>query len=219
MGIDCRAALIGSAVLSACVSPPYEPPDAGIVDASVAAPDASVPPALDAGAELDAGLSPPDAILGHRVFVSTGLEPADLGGLGGADARCRGYARDAALGGRWVAWLSTATVSAKARVADGPWFLTDGSTVAVSTEAMLGGGVLAHAIDHTETGEPLSDGALRVWTGTDRTGAPDRETCGGWRSVAGYTRVGRADRSDVEWTDSAPAPCSLRLRLYCFEVP
>jgi hypothetical protein len=191
------------------------------------APDGG-PPTVD-GSFIDAPGPPGCTVSSARVFVTSSLYDANLGGTVGADADCTASANAEGLGGRWRAWLSDSTTPAPARIytAPGGYVLLDGTVVAGSLGALLSGS-LTHAIDRTERNEPISDGNTEVWTGIDVTGAVQNvgycENAAGddWSSSdenAPTPLVGHANATDSTWTAAYLQFCNrTNVRLYCFEV-
>lgn len=164
------------------------------------------------------------------VFV-TGLQfSGALGGLEGADERCRAAAAQAGLSSSdWRAWLSTSSVNAAARIEhEGPYALLDGRVVVVN-KSQLATGVLGVPIDVTEAGTRADDGQeeARVWTGTSAAGsvvAPD--TCKDWTSANAlqWGIMGSIRATNASWTRSPGVVettggwgCQTKGRLYCFE--
>ncbi len=138
---------------------------------------------------------------------------ADLGGLAGADARCRMLARAVGAGGRtWRAYLSTtassgqAAVNARDRIGSGPWFNAKGVQVARDVGDL-------HSDNNNLTKETqLNEYGLMVngrgdspnrhdiLTGTQLDGTAfsgsDDTTCGNWTSHGeGSAQVGHHDRT------------------------
>ena len=197
------------------------PSDAGTPSGSVdAAPRDSAPP--------DTG--PPSACsLGHaRVFLTSTLYGAAFGGVSGADADCAARAAAQNLGGKWRAWMSDSTTSAANHVyaSSGAYVLLDGTVVADDFTALTSGS-LAHAIDQTELGAPISDGQTEVWTGIDVTGSMTSAgfcTDGNgndWASndpSAATPLVGHSNATDATWSAAYLQVCDrTNVRLYCFE--
>jgi hypothetical protein len=134
----------------------------------------------------------------------------DLGGLEGADERCRTiaeYALPCAGQKVWRAFLSTSAEDAIDRIGDGPWYDFAGRTVALTTDDLLNErpnncdpeivddlpneyGIPNH--DPDGTGEVDNHDAL---TGSDAQGryAGAEATCNDWTSVgSGAPRVGHS---------------------------
>ncbi|MFQ5526156.1 MAG: hypothetical protein ACE5GX_07825 [Thermoanaerobaculia bacterium] len=153
----------------------------------------------------------------NRVFVTDGRFNGNLGGLAGGDAICQAEADGQALGGVWVAWLSTVSpvVNARDRLSPGSFALLNGSPVAASI-ADLTDGTIANAISLTPTGVILM--STPVWTGTAPDGTPGAppNDCGGWTG-AGSGWFGNATNSDSQWTFIDTFPCDNSAPIYCFE--
>jgi hypothetical protein len=206
--------------------------DTGHADAHVAPhPDAHVTP-------------PPDAMTippnGKRVFVTSQRYPADLRTAGGqatgrasADAICQQLADASALGGTFVAWLSTTDLDAIDHITGtGPWYRMDGHMVFANRANLGTVPPVAITIDETH-GTP--DPYYESWTGTGLGGhrAPlggrTSVTCNDWTTTVlsdatgGELGIfGNGFGDDVghgpDWTQFTVGYCSPFARhLYCFE--
>ncbi len=155
-----------------------------------------------------------------RVFVTTSRYSGNLGGLSGADTLCQAHADGAsggALGGTWVAWLSTGVVNAKDRITQAEYRLIDRVTVVAVGKADLLDGSLLHAIDMDENGA-IPDVPNWVHTGTIANGTARGRDCSGWTDGdAQPTWLGLCNYSDAAWTDWSGGACSNSSHLYCFE--
>jgi hypothetical protein len=136
----------------------------------------------------------------------------DLGGLDGADAKCKSLAMavSPALGAKtWKAYLSTATVNAKDRIGQGPWRNVKGEIIAnniaqlhdqgmdgmLNTTWPIGTPGVSKILD--EKGNPVSLSPQRhdILTGTNMAGTVDgTNTCGNWTSTMGTSTVGHSNR-------------------------
>jgi hypothetical protein len=134
---------------------------------------------------------------------------------------CQTVAAAAGLGGTWVAWLSYGTTNAIDRVGAGPWYLMDGTTLAV-TRAQLVAPPIAHEIDLTEMGQTLPT-TKAAWTGTNADGTASGKDCDGWTTWNGTTTsrgtFGSTMMMDQAWTADTDETCAGTgfLRLYCFQ--
>lgn len=188
--------------------------------------------AVDSGAPaVDASDAAPSlcAAGNARVFVTSAQQSngGNLGGTPGADATCSAAATAAGLGGTWNAWLSDSHTAATSHVyhATGAYTLVDGTTVVALSYAALVSGTLAHAIDVTETGGPVTDGQTEVWTGFNLAGGVSgfcTQSGKDWASMAtansGTPIVGHLDATDATWTYAYLQNCDrTNVRLYCFE--
>lgn len=150
-----------------------------------------------------------------RVFVTSTMTQASLGGLAGGDLQCSQRASAAKLGGTWRAWLSTNATNATSRItASGPWYLTTG--VLAVRVGELTKGHLTRRIDRDENGAQQSG---LVWTATDADGTFLDDDCGDWTSNAasGHAATGDTRTASPAWTAAVPADCNATRRLYCFE--
>jgi hypothetical protein len=157
-----------------------------------------------------------------RVLVTSTGYDGNLGGLAGADQKCRDRAVAGGLGGTWRAWLSTSSVSAKDRVLDATYRTLDGRLVATH-KADLTDGAITSLIDVDEFGAPAG---VNVWTGTLSNGtAHGSNTCLDWTSASEdvFGGFGLSAYGATSWThwviDIDPiAQCAIStLSLYCFE--
>lgn len=190
----------------------------------------------DAGAAGDAGGEA--GAVGKRVFLSSAVYTANLGGAAGADVKCQGLADAAKLGGTYRAWISDATSSPSTRFTkSGPYTLVDGTLVATDW-AELVTGKLRHAIDLTESrgAKPSGSGnfctastpqPFGAWSSTQADG-----TRASYDSCAGFTNgtltystqiiFGDPRSTGSAWTASSclnagPSYCSKQAPIYCFE--
>jgi hypothetical protein len=210
----------------------------GALGDSVDLRDGGIAPGRDASSPRDSG--PPDSedasviipacgLVRSRVFVTSTMYTGDLAGAGGADDKCMARASAQRLGGLWRAWLSEASTPAPARIyaAPGGYVLLDGTVVAPSFDALVSGS-LAHAIDLTELGTPITDGLTEAWTGIDLRGEGGSAgycsdgSGNDWLSndrAAPYAYVGHTFATDATWTAAYLQFCNrTNVRLYCFEV-
>jgi len=158
-----------------------------------------------------------------RVFVTSTLYTAHLGGYNGGVQKCAQRAAAAGLGGQWVPWLSiltnTTLIHARTMIPDARYVLLNGRTVAVN-KVDLTDGMLSHAIDFMETHQTVPPFTARVWTGTRFNGLGTLYHCDGW-TVATNSSVGTLGAANVvnqAWTDQTTQLCGGTARLYCFEI-
>lgn len=158
------------------------------------------------------------------VFITEGAFFANLGGVGGADARCAAEADAAGHPGEFLAWISDESMSPDDRFTreGGPWVLANDTLVAEDWDDLVDG-VLAHPIDLDAEGQPIDD-MLAVWTNTDWNGLALAADCQGWTSMA-FADGGifgdflNADEFGqwTAWGDPTPFPCENTFHLYCFQ--
>lgn len=171
------------------------------------------------------------------VFISSLSYSGDLGGVAGADEKCRALADAADLPDpeSFRAWLSDGSESPNSRfqgiaVADRPYVLLSGKIVAESYVDLTQNGPHT-GIAITETGETVFDEF--VWTNTSPFGdqVSFNDHCGGWDSASalGVARVGynalavefgpdfQAWKQQRYWTSFLDDQCHKLYRLYCFE--
>jgi len=176
-------------------------------------------------------------VVDKRVFVTSQRFRGDLktngggvDGQDGADRLCNAAAAAAQLGGEWLAWVSTSSSDAIARLpSQTRWTLLDGGTEVFKDRLAISSGP-AHAIDMTEVGLSLlpSPDSVRVWTNTTGIGRNStdgqNDACGDWTAQSGLAAVGvlfdpSLGGPGLHWTDTKqPAPCGEQLHIYCFEI-
>jgi hypothetical protein len=155
----------------------------------------------------------------RRIFVTSTVQTAALGGIAGADALCATQAADANLDGEFKAWLSTTSSSVVDRLSHdgGPFVRVDETIVANDWADLLDGALLA-PIDRDATGQARTGD---VWTGTLSTGASYAVSdCAAFTSgsgSSGHALCGSSTSTTATWTDNQPASCPSTLRLYCIE--
>jgi hypothetical protein len=169
------------------------------------------------------------------VFITSVAYNGDLGGIGGADAKCQAAAdAEGAIvpEGTYKAWLSThllygdysPATSEEFAKWDGPYVGTDGSGIADGwtdlTDGTLQNPIIADEYGTTRSG-------VKVWTNTQADGTAGYSDCrdvsGGWTSTGDSSEggVGNSEFSDWQWTDSSePGFCWYAdAHLYCFQQP
>lgn len=153
---------------------------------------------------------------GKRFFVSREEWPGDLGGLSGADSRCRDVAADAGLTSpvSFRAFLGVGLVDAAARFRDGgPWSTRDGrlafrNGASFATTPIIG-------LDRDEFSEPIDGGVL--WTGSSTWLTATGADCAGWTSTSDGGSVGVVGATDAWWINAATRDCSKSAHLLCLE--
>jgi hypothetical protein len=164
-----------------------------------------------------------DALPAMTFFVTStgnGAMGGNLGGLEGADAKCRQLATAVGAGDRtWVAWLSIergpggTPQHAKDRVGPGPWHDSKGRLIAATLLDLLPGpdmrpkgdpAAVDDLLDERGTPVPKSPTEHDILTGTLASGMlATGHTCGDWKSTEGDAQVGHADnRGPFSWTES-----------------
>lgn len=221
--------------------------DLSNVDLAVAdlasASDLATPADLTATADLatpadvaTGDLAMPPDLMGSppkRIFLTSQLFAANLGGLAGADAICQRLANAAALTGTYKAWLSDSTVSAAERLTHAavPYVRVDGYVVAQNWTALTSGQLMT-IIDATESGAlvSLANGSCSygggvvqslVWTNTQPDGsiASTLDSCANWTATTGLSGpLGTSWTYGPGWTDTGCyGSCSMTAPLYCLE--
>ena len=163
----------------------------------------------------------------RRVFVTSTTYNGNLGGLTGADAKCKERANAANLGGDWKAWLSNSTISATSRLIHNTagYNLIDGTVVANSWNDLVDG-TIQNPINVNELSQKLTTGIFysKAWTNTTSTGAiAAGGHCANWTgssaTINGNGQAGIFQNTDSQWTLDGSDPCSVTNtnHLYCFE--
>jgi hypothetical protein len=157
----------------------------------------------------------------------------NLGGLEGADAKCKMLATavSADLGAKnWKAYLSTATVNARDRIGTGPWRNQKGEIIANSLEQLhdqgmngmlnstwpIGAGAVAKILDEKGAVVPSGGGMPQlhdILTGSNMMGMVDgTNTCSNWTATTGMTTVGHSNRAGGSagptWNSSHTVGCA-----------
>jgi hypothetical protein len=160
----------------------------------------------------------------HFVFVTSAHFTGNLGGVAGADQICNSAAATH-LPGEYVAWVSTSTSSAYARLfgetpaPPGRWVRPDGSLVAASFGELAS--PLVNPIALEENGAPATDFLAMTATTIGGLHAATGD-CGDFLSAdAGVVCAGDVSAKTQDWSDSAArcdAGCDVQqYRLYCFQ--
>ena len=162
----------------------------------------------------------------NRVFVTSTLQNGSLGGLAGADFICAVRASAASLPGTYVAWLSSASVTAASRLGSAQGFVRiDGKPFANTVSDIVANRIF-NPLRISETNADVSSGvvasssALTVWTGTNKDGTSGTATCVDWASAAAADSglSGRLTAGPASWTARSNAGCDTARRLYCFQI-
>lgn len=169
----------------------------------------------------------------RRVFVTSTIHDGNLGGLSGADNKCKLLADNSSItsvrGKTWRAWLSDSSnspaLSLSPRIftkSTVPYKLVDGTTVVADDWDNLKDGGISHAIDMDESGNIVGGGGSFVWTNTKTDGniKVTTATCEEWTSfdnTLSNPSGGNYKTINNQWTDDGIPNCVSSQRLYCFE--
>ncbi|MCA9668767.1 MAG: hypothetical protein KC503_24405 [Myxococcales bacterium] len=171
------------------------------------------------------------------VFVTNATFQGDLGGVAGADAKCRAAAIAASLpgataAGSYKAWLTGADANSApalrfSRPANAVYKLRDtaGTIVAVGWSGLTTVPLQA-AIDVTETGGAVTSGQrcngdFEAFSNTKADGTQANVTwhCQDWTVGTspdlGYT--GTIGNTNANWTQQCATSCGSSTHLYCFQ--
>ena len=164
----------------------------------------------------------------NLMFVTSALVNGNLGGLAGADARCKDAAAAANLPGNYVAYLSSINgntpIDAPSRVGTASgWVRYDGRAV-MNSIVQMDRGALVNPPVLTETGADASATQfLSAWTGTSSTGTYAGACSAAlafvpWGGPTGRANVGRADQTSSLAVNASTSTCDVPQRLYCLGV-
>lgn len=162
------------------------------------------------------------------VFVTKKKFQGDLGGLDGANLKCREAAKAAGLDNyeTYRAWLSdhetSPLTSFKSKdVENAPYVrLGDKMEVAKDFASLVAKGPV-YPIEYDENGALIDDG--QVWTNTLASGkvANNAAHCNDWKSAEDSWKgwPGYPKQGGKAWTEGAMTPqdCNMPARLYCFQ--
>jgi hypothetical protein len=154
-------------------------------------------------------------------FVSSLTGGGNLGGVSGADEKCRQLARAADLAGTYRAWLADGASSPSESFSQStdPYVRVDGAVIAGNWTSLTSGNLLA-PINLDEGGRLLPDSALeQVWSGTLFDGTPGPDHCTGWTdgSASAAGGMGNPWSTGASWADLSSFVCAVPLHFYCFE--
>ena len=177
-------------------------------------------------------------LLAYRGFITDTMFTGDLGGLDGADEKCRDAALAAGLATpeKFRAALSTGDVSLNTRFADKlgdatPYISLGGLKIAGSFADLIAHGPGDFGVATTEYGVPVTYGVMATNTKPDGTSHGFAESCGGWDSASkdasgltGYNALPLDDadwetwKSESWWVNAKVRTCDSELfRIYCLE--
>jgi hypothetical protein len=227
-------AAVGALLLDACVGDDPTLRD-GTPAADGGGPTADAPSGIDSSPAADS--SPADGAVDGAdaapaaprfVFVTSKSLTLSVG-INQFDDECRSVAQISQKpdirAKKFVAWASTTSASAKARIGatsfTGTYMLVDGTPIATSGADLLSGTLLA-PINRDESG--LLRASASVWTGTTPTGDLDPAlNCSDWTDNTKTATQGALAEKNGRWSKSgAPTFCGtvgLDTPIYCFEVP
>jgi len=157
-----------------------------------------------------------------RVFVTSETYLGNLCGFETADTICQALADKELLGGTWRAWLSTADSPAVQRMygANAPYKLLNGKLIAENYVDIKDSNMVLEAeINVTESGEELSSGTDKVWTGSSNDSMVTAYNCLNWtessHQYTGYAGIYSSPFSIGP--DASNITCNTEARLYCIE--
>ena len=158
-----------------------------------------------------------------RVFATSEFFKAAMGGPKGADANCQRLADKAALGGKFAAWVTDGSTTAKARILThdaGPYRRLDGAIVA-QTWGDLEKQSLLVGIAVDEGKHALAQPAGDAWTGMSSAGVASGLDCHAWTSSSlDEKAIIGSVVENFHWLDVGQMACGSEemARLFCFEL-
>jgi len=162
----------------------------------------------------------------RRVFVTSDRYDGNLGGVPGANNKCRVAADLAGLEGTWAAWLGSDEQDPQSGLPmpGFPYVRLDGQIVSYSFAPIYQGDDLRMPINIDENKETVPNDEGDIWTGTNRKGVRDGDKCKnsnkvqwGSNSKNKKGRVGNAHDKGQNWANKGRVPCNKKKHLYCFE--
>ena len=157
----------------------------------------------------------------HRVFATSSSYSGNMGGLSGADSKCKSAAEAAGLTRTYKAILSDSGNDAEDRlIISGEVYIIDSldnSNLVVNSGVALWNTDsvnLLSSIDLDENGNTVNDS---VWTGTGSDGGVLIDNCTNWTSSVGGTDgfIGSSASLNDQWVESISEGCNNSNRLYC----
>lgn len=155
----------------------------------------------------------------NTVFVSSVNYSGDLGGPGGADAKCNQLAQAAGLSGFYMAWLGDSNTDPNTRFvkSNDPYVLTNGDVIA-SNWTDLTSGSIAFPILYTENATLRAIPSHMVWSNAYVTGITwNTNDCTSWTSTVETGNTGNSGSTGTSWALASSDTCSELRRIYCFE--
>lgn len=154
------------------------------------------------------------------VFISTNSIAGNVS-LADMDAECEASAAAAGINtlpaGTYRAWLSTSAFDARDRLPPGPFYLTDGTLLALSKADLLDDSIFA-LIDLRSNKVKTLISATSVWTGTSSDGTHSGASCNGWSPSGTSGTRGNRTVKNAGWTQDVNSACDQLSLLYCFQV-
>jgi hypothetical protein len=150
-------------------------------------------------------------------FVTAVAMPGGFGGLAAADALCNSEAASAGLPGTFVAFLSTATQPAPARLAGSRgWVRPDGEPLIDQPADLFVGGRMFNALELDAAGNYRAN--MFTWTGTTEDGLADPQRCGDWTTTTGNGLIGLHQMAAPQAVAASANSCANPSHIYCFEI-
>jgi hypothetical protein len=168
----------------------------------------------------------------RRVFLTSTIYPAALGGLAGADTKCQMHAEEAGLTGTYKAWLSDSQDSPATRFlhSASPYVRVDGTLIALDWFDLTDGTLLAPiSVDETgyeHSAQDPTETDFAVWTNTAANGSLETTipappvSCSDWTNTQAdaFVFAGAYLNPTAIWTRGpVRRSCAETHRLYCFQ--
>ncbi len=158
------------------------------------------------------------------IFTTSGTFDGNLGGIAGADDKCRAAASN--LPGNYIAYISGSTTNAASRFSGASgWMRVDNAPV-MNSIAQFGGGILFNAPLLDQAGANLAqETVVAAWTATDSDGTNIGQNCNQFNALPDWstsqgsrTAAGLLTETGPRVVNAGFASCSNPLRLYCLGI-
>jgi hypothetical protein len=157
----------------------------------------------------------------NYMFVTSELGPTRFQPLTVADDRCNAAAQAAGLPGDFRAWLSTAAIYARDRIAGARgWIRPDGAPFADTVDDITSGAIFNPPLIDENGHEVRGGESDPIATGTNPFGYNDPgANCHEWANdEAGSVTAGITEATTDGWTSLVSGTCGTPMRIYCFGV-
>lgn len=148
----------------------------------------------------------------NLAFVTSAIQPTNLGSAAAYDAVCNDLASAAGIndagGAAFMAWVSDANSNALARLGNASgWLRMDGRVVTVDRSSLITDQRILNPVRFAETGEDLGDTALMTGTRQDGT-AVAGSSCTNWTGAGASVTIGNAMGGPTLWSAGQTGSCA-----------
>jgi hypothetical protein len=155
----------------------------------------------------------------HRIFVTSSTYSGNLGGVSGADDKCRQVAINAGLVRTYKAIISTSSSDASNRllISGNIYVVTgaDSRTLVANSGTDLWNTDSVNLNTTVNVDENYSVVAVTPWTGTTASGGAGTDLCSDWSSTSGNGDVGLTSSAGSQWVENTFVSCGQSHPLYC----